>query len=74
MVLPAYLPYFFYVPFLVNSTCKVLFKKKIPCPFSVLDKTLINRTPVYSKYTIKVGSYEVQFRQDSLYKDIHVHV
>ena len=40
MVLPTYLPYFFYVPFLVNSTCKVPFKKKIPCPFSVLDKTL----------------------------------
>ena len=28
MVLPTYLPYFFYVPFLVNSTHKVLFKKK----------------------------------------------
>ena len=41
MVLPTYLPYFFYVPFLVNSTCKVPFKKFLPCPFSVLDKTLV---------------------------------
>ena len=41
MVLPTYLPYFFYVPFLVNSTCKVPFKKNLPCPFSVLDKTLV---------------------------------
>ena len=29
MVLPTYLPYFFYVPFLVNSTHKVSFLKKI---------------------------------------------
>jgi hypothetical protein len=42
MVLPTFLPYFFYVPFLVNSTCKVPFKKKkIPCPFSILDKNTI---------------------------------
>jgi hypothetical protein len=68
MVLPTYLLYFFYVPFLVNSTCKLSFKKKIPCPFSVLDKTLkctINKVILHSMYhipgyfTFKCSIYQV---------------
>jgi hypothetical protein len=59
MVLPTYLPYFFYVPFLVNSTHKVPFKKKnIPCPFSVLDKTLYLNCQIcaWRRWTAKAWS------------------
>jgi hypothetical protein len=42
MVLPTYLPYFFYVPFFGKFYVQsALLKKKIPCPFSVLDKNTI---------------------------------
>jgi hypothetical protein len=52
MVLPTYLPYFFYVPFFGKFYVQsALFKRKIPFPFSVLhvDKTLQTETLIQVK-------------------------
>ena len=74
MVLPTYLPYFFYVPFLVNSTCKVPFKIFLPCPFSVLDNTIIvTVTLTFDPKINRVlplpqGNHVAKFVKDPMYR------